>query len=233
MDPFSAYLIPLGCGLPVNYVDIRNRQRCVEERHNGVAWVRCEALDLPVYDAALAGDVEALCEALRAGGASFASNAAYDFELSVHIESTGFALGVAAENNDVAIGRILLNAGEDLKNLIDLYEGNALNYAAYGGAVAFGKHLIALGYSADVATGDLGKHPAHALATRPGGWSQGDPRGFAELLTQHGATGNETNFRGEKCLSCANPPRGAANTALLSRFCGRASASTRRPPPFP
>ena len=191
VNPFSDHLLPLNCRLLGDYRDIRNAAVCRTDEHERRI---CPFLDLPVYNAAVAGDVEGLCAALRAGGTPGATNA------DMSVEATSFALGVAAQNNDVPIGRVLLGVSGRLRSVIDFYNGNALNYAAYGGAVLFGRHLIEINYPAAAASGDLGKHPAHALATRPSGWSQGDPRKFAELLTQHGATGNEENFRGENVL---------------------------------
>ena len=191
INPFSTRLLPLDCRLLGNYSDIRNAAVCRTDEHERRI---CPFLDLPVYNAAVAGDVERLCAALRAGGTPGATNA------DMSVEATSFALGVAAQNNDVPIGRVLLGVSGHLRGVIDFYNGNALNYAAYGGAVLFGRHLIEINYPAAAASGDLGKHPAHALATRPSGWSQGDPRKFAELLTQHGATGNEENIRGENVL---------------------------------
>ena len=189
--PFNLVLRPRNCRFPSDYEDIRSVEKCYNDELG--RWT-CPPLDLPMYNAAVAGDVEDLCAALRAGGSPSATNA--DFG----VEATSFALGVAAQNNDVPIGRILLHSLSDTQTVIDLHKGNALNYAAYGGAVLFGRHLIEIGYSAAAATGDFGRHPAHALATRPSGWSQGDPRGFAELLTRHGATGNEENWREENVL---------------------------------
>ena len=189
MDPFSPYLTTSDCQLPANYNDIRGNPDCFRGK--------CPDLDFPVYNAALTGDVDRLCGALRAGGTPNADNAQYEGRASIY-PPTRFALGVAAQNNDITVGRILLANGARLEHpQVD----GALNYAAYGGHVLFGEHLIGRdSSSANRAAAATGNTPAHSLATRPRGLELGDPLKFAELLTMHGSTGNEENRNGENVL---------------------------------
>ena len=189
MGPFSAYLTTSDCQLPANYNDIRVNPDCFRGR--------CPDLDFPVYNAALTGDVDRLCGALRAGGTPNADNAQYEGDTSIY-PPTRFALGVAAQNNDITVGRILLANGAALEHpQVD----SALNYAAYGGHVLFGEHLISRdSASATRAATATGNTPAHSLAARPHGLELGDPLKFAELLTMHGLTGNEENRSGENVL---------------------------------
>ena len=195
IDPFSGRLVPADCQSPspADYSSHRSGPDC----RNG----RCPDLDLPVYNAALAGDADLLCEALRAGGSPDADNAQYD-NIGRLYSPTGFALGIAAQNNDITVGRILLDNGARMEHTqVD----TALNYAAYGGHVSFGEHLISrnTSYATRVAVA-TGNNPAHSLASRPHGLELGDPLKFAELLTMHGLTGNEGKQERGKCSSCSH-----------------------------
>ena len=192
IDPFSGRLVPADCQLP-SPADYRSHRSGPDCRDG-----RCPGLDFSVYNAALAGDAERLCEALRAGGSPDADNAQYDNIGRLLYSPTGFALGIAAQNNDITVGRILLDNGARMEHTqVD----TALNYAAYGGHVSFGEHLISrnTSYATRVAVA-TGNTPAHSLATRPHGLELGDPLKFAELLTMHGLTGNEENRNGENVL---------------------------------
>ena len=224
--PFSSKLVPEDCRAPSNFNEIRAGYICYDGN--------CPDLDQPLYAAVIAGDADLVCEKLRAGGSPYASDAQLWFQEGrlQYSAPSGFSLGIAARKNDIVIGRILMANSKLFHRHSHHADGNALNYAAYGGAVEFGRQLLETNYVATVATGNLGRFPAHALASRPHDYTVGDPRGFAELLTLYGATGNEEDAAGNNVLHVL-ASLGHGESRIIEPFLRAGVSVNKASPDFP